>query len=149
MNQVAYSYERGHSARYIFTSVGKRRIEKAVEFVSVGMKNLVNLGFGDLRPDGSLDDTVHSNNGDIVKVLATVIAILKEYTAQNPQTEVFFTGSTIERTRLYTRILTVYYPVFSTDFRIVGITRTEGKTSRTSFNPTSNLEYLAFLIKRI
>jgi hypothetical protein len=36
------------------------------------------MGFGDRLPDGSIDDTANSNNGDIVKVLATVIAVLKD-----------------------------------------------------------------------
>jgi hypothetical protein len=35
--------------------------------------NLYNLGFGDLLPDGKIDDKVTSNNGDIIKVLSTVI----------------------------------------------------------------------------
>jgi hypothetical protein len=59
------------------------------------------------------------------------------------------TGSTVERTRLYTRILRLYYPAFSKDFQIIGIARIKGKASRTSFNPASKLEYLAFLITRI
>ena len=80
--------------------------------------------------------------------MATVIAIMKEHTAANPQIEIYFTGSTPERTRLYTRILKVYYPVFSKDFQIAGIARIRGKTSRIPFNSESDLEYLAFLVKR-
>jgi len=33
-------------------SLGKRRIDKAVEFTYTGIRNIVNLGFGDLLPDG-------------------------------------------------------------------------------------------------
>jgi len=59
----------------------------------------MNLGIGDLLPNGSFDDKANSNNGDILKVLATVVYILKHYTSQNPEIMVFFTGSTKERTR--------------------------------------------------
>jgi hypothetical protein len=76
MTHIPYSYKRPHSERYTFTSIGKKRIEKVVDFVPLGLKNIVNLGFGDLLPDGSVDDTVNSNNGDMAKVLATVIDIL-------------------------------------------------------------------------
>jgi hypothetical protein len=68
----------------------KKRIEKVVDFVPIGIKNIMNLGFGDLLPDGSVDDTANSNNGDLIKVLATVIGILRDYTAEYPQVEIFF-----------------------------------------------------------
>jgi hypothetical protein len=149
MTHIPYSYKRPHSERYIFTSIGKKRIEKVVDFVSIGVKNVMNLGFGDLLPDGSVDDTVNSNNGDIVKVLATVIEILKDFTAEYPQVEIFFAGSTVERTKLYTRILKTYYTAFSKDFTISAVTGSEIKNKRIPFDPKANVEYLAFLIKRI
>ncbi|MDO6432918.1 hypothetical protein Q4E93_20080 [Flavitalea sp. BT771] len=149
MTHIPYSYKRPRSERYVFTSIGKRRIEKVIDFVPVGVKNIMNLGFGDLLPDGSVDDTANSNNGDIVKVLATVIAILKDFTTEYPQVEVFFAGSTIERTKLYTRILRTYYSVFSKEFTISGITGSENDNKRIAFHPKADIEYLAFLIKRI
>jgi len=57
-----------------------------------------------LTPDGSIDDTVKSNNGDILKVLATVVQIARIFISQFPNAEIFFIGSTDERTRLYARI---------------------------------------------
>jgi hypothetical protein len=77
MTYVPYSYKRVAPRRYIFTSVGRYEIKKVVEFVPLKAKNVVNLGFGDLLPDGSFDDKANSNNGDILKVLATVVHILK------------------------------------------------------------------------
>jgi hypothetical protein len=149
MTHIPYSYKRSHSERYIFTSLGKKRIEKVVDFVPIGIKNVMNLGFGDLLPDGSVDDTANSNNGDLVKVLATVIGILRDYTAEYPQVEIFFAGSTTERTKLYTRILKTYYPAFSKEFAISAIAGSENKNKRVHFDPTANVDYLAFLIKRI
>ena len=54
MTQAPYPYKRLESKRYIFISVGKKRIAKVVDFVSLGMGNIFNLGFGDLLPDGSM-----------------------------------------------------------------------------------------------
>jgi hypothetical protein len=73
MSHVPYSYKKVHSRRYVFMSVGKIEIKKVVDFVPLKTKNFMNMGFGDLLPDGSIDDTVSSNNGDIIKVLTTFI----------------------------------------------------------------------------
>jgi hypothetical protein len=127
----------------------KKRIEKVVDFVPIGIKNIMNLGFGDLLPDGSVDDTANSNNGDLIKVLATVIGILRDYTAEYPQVEIFFAGSTIERTKLYTRILKTYYLTFSKEFTISAVAGSENVNKRIPFDPMANIEYLGFLIKRI
>jgi hypothetical protein len=149
MTHTPYSYKRPHSKRYVFTSIGRRRIEKVVDFVPIGLKNVMNLGFGDLLPDGSVSDTVNSNDGDIVKVLATIIAILKDFTAEYPAIEIFFSGTTPERTKLYTRILRTYYSIFSSEFNISGITGSENKNRRIPFEPKTDIEYLGFLINRI
>lgn len=78
MTQTAYPYRKVRSKRYHFISVGKKRIEKVVEFIAIG-GNIFNLAFGDLLPDGSIDDQAVSNNGDIVKVLATVVDLLFDF----------------------------------------------------------------------
>jgi hypothetical protein len=56
----------------------------------------MNLGFGELLPNVSVSDRVNSNNGDIEKILATLIAIIKDITAEYPQVEILFAGSTPE-----------------------------------------------------
>jgi len=149
MTHVPYSYAHPHSRRYTFTSLGKKKIEKVVDFVPLKAKNVMNFGFGDLLPDGSIDDKANSNNGDILKVMATVVEILKNFTASNPQIVIYFAGSTDERTILYARILKNYYAIFSREFVIFGITGTEKDNKAIPFDPHANLEYLAFLIKRI
>ncbi len=108
MNQHPYAFKRHHVTRYTFTSVGKKRIKKIVDFTMFGLKDTYNLAFGDLLPDGSIDDKANSNNGDIVKVLSTVVAILKEFTSTRPEANIVFTGSTDLRMKLYTRILRTY-----------------------------------------
>ncbi len=69
MNKEPYLYSREFSTRYRFLSTGRKPVEKIVEFSTLATENIYNLGFGDLLPDGSIDDKANSNNGDIVKVL--------------------------------------------------------------------------------
>ncbi len=59
----------------------------------------------DLLASGKIDDKANSNNGDIIKVLSTVILIIKDFTEENPEAKIAFSGSTKERTALYQRIL--------------------------------------------
>ena len=149
MYQSPYEYKRHYTTRYTFTSVGRKRIEKIVDFTNFGIKNTFNLGFGDILPDGSVDDKANSNNGDIVKVLSTVVNILKDFTSRNPQALIAFTGSTQERMKLYTRILKSYYSTFIKEFKITAFINREGNYIEIPFDPKADLEYVVFLIKRI
>ena len=148
MTQTAYPYRKVRLKRYVFVSVGKKRIEKAVDFIDIG-ENLVNLAFGDLSPDGSIDDTSISNNGDIVKVLSTVVDILRNFTGLDPNVAIYFRGSTPERTKLYARILRSYHTVFCKEFKIGGFIWLTEESKLISFDPNMDWEYHAFLIKRI
>lgn len=99
-------------------------------------------------PDGSIDDKANSNNGDIVRVLATVVEILKDFTSKYPHSEVFFSGSTQERTRLYTRILRTYYYDFSKQFNIRGVILEDDHYTLLSFEPKADLKFEGFIIQR-
>lgn len=117
MQTQSYSYDRKYLTRYTFISKGKKGvIAKIVEFTRTSAINVLNLGFGDLLPDGSVDDTANSNNGDIVKVLATVISIIEDFTIEYPDIKIVFAGSTARRTELYHRILKMYYLDFKKRF---------------------------------
>lgn len=148
MSHIPYPFEQIRPTRYKFFSVGRSKIEKIVDFVPLKPRGLVNLGFGDLLPDGSIDDKIASNNGDIRKVLATVVMILKHFTAQRPEAIIYFSGSTPERTRLYTRILKIYYAEFIKEFTIYGVVGTQQDNQRFPFDPRAELNYFGFLIKR-
>lgn len=149
MSQTPYAYDHLSITRYTFTSVGRKRIEKVVDFTDFGVKNTFNLAFGDMLPDGSIDDMASSNNGDIVKVLATVISILKDFTSKNPKAHVVFTGSTDERMKLYTRIIKSYYSIFSKEFNVSGFIKDGDRYNEVQFDPKVPLEYVVFLIKKI
>jgi hypothetical protein len=149
MSHIPYSFEQVQPTRYKFLSIGKNKIEKIVDFVPLKPKYVMNLGFGDLLADGTIDDKITSNNGDIGKVLATVITILKHFTALHPHVIIVFYGSTAERTRLYTRVLKMHHAIFNKDFVIYGILGTEQDGLRLPFDPCAQVDYFAFLIKRI
>jgi hypothetical protein len=149
MTHNPYSFVKDEFHRYIFVSIGKARIIKAVDFSPIGIENVYNLGFGDLSADGSLDVTVKSNNGDILKVLATVVQITRDFTTLFPGIEVFFIGSTEERTKLYARILKMYYRELHKDFKISGLIMGLNSYTAVPFDPQDAFEYFAFLIKKI
>lgn len=149
MAHIPYPYKQVRSRRYVFISDGTKKIQKIVDFVPLGIGNILNLGFGDLRADDSIDDKINSNNGDLVRVLATVVAILKDYTNRHPNAVIYFKGSTKDRTKLYGRILRSYYQLFSRDFTIMAVAGNRVKNETALFDPEKAYEYLAFLVKRI
>ena len=146
---IPYLYDLIEPGRYLFISTGKMRIEKVVDFIPLGIGDFMNIRFGDLLPDDSIDDKVISNNGDIIKVLATIVDILRHFTTQHPQTEIYFHGTTEDRNRLYRRIIRTYYPEFSKEFAIAGVFSIENVIHILPYNPRTDQEYVAFLIKRI
>ena len=143
-----YPYARPYASRYTFTSVGRTKIQKAVEFTYTNFRNVVNMGFGDLLADGTLDDKANSNNGDIVKVLATIIKIFIDFTDRFPNVEIFITGSTQERTRLYTRILKTYHSNYDKDFEVKGIIKKGEDYFDIPFEPKTDIRFTGFLIKK-
>jgi hypothetical protein len=148
MKEDTYPFDQKQSSRYTFTSIGKKAILKEVVFTHTGVRNIVNMGFGDVLPDGSIDDKANSNNGDIVRVLATIVQILIDFARKFPDLEIFFTGSTLERTRLYTRILKTYYALLSKDFIIHGIVKEGKHLSELQFEPKADVNFVGFLIRK-
>ncbi|MCW3083511.1 MAG: hypothetical protein JWP12_877 [Bacteroidetes bacterium] len=142
---------------YYFTSIGKKGvIEKTIQYSLVtGVTTLYwetgktencqlyNLGFGDLKEDGSCDDEIQSKNGDMNKVLATVANTTINFTNENPDSYVIATGSNDARTRIYRQMIFKYFSDISEYFNIYGYTEA-GR-----FVPFSgNVNFLAFLIKK-
>ncbi|HZE86153.1 MAG TPA: hypothetical protein VE035_17660 [Puia sp.] len=85
-----------------FVSVGKKgHIPKQVLFIPADDPGVYNLEFGDIKTDGNIDYLVVSDNGDMIKVLATVMQIIEIYTEKYPERAIDFTGSSRERMRLY------------------------------------------------
>jgi hypothetical protein len=148
MNKEPYLYNREVSTRYRFLSTGRKRVEKIVEFTPLGIKNMYNLGFGDLLANGKVDDKANTNNGDIIEVLSTVIHIIKDFTKDKPQSKIAFKGSTKERTALYQRIIKTHLETFSKEFFITALEGPAGNPVETVFDPGFRKFYLAFFVKR-
>jgi hypothetical protein len=149
MKENVYPYDYAKASSYTFVSIGKKRIIKQVVFTHTGVRNIMNMGFGDVLPDGSIDDKANSNNGDIVRVLATTVQILIDFTSKFPDTEIFITGSTYERTALYTRILRTYYNLFSKEFKINALIKEGENFAELPFEPKATVKFYGFLIKKI
>lgn len=87
---------------YEFVSQGPEgNVKKTVIYGQTGITNLFNLGFGDQNEiTGEIDDCVVTNNGDSVKVLATVASTVYLFTNLFPNALIGAVGSTPARTRL-------------------------------------------------
>ncbi len=102
MHLPYYTYEKepDHWSFY-FKSTGNRILTKKVEFQRLRSADFYNLALGDVDEEGKMDIYSVSNNGDMYKVLSTVIQIITFFLDTNPDAVVFIQGSTEERTRLY------------------------------------------------
>ncbi len=131
-------------ATFDFLSEGpKGKIEKIIQFSLVNQNNLYNLAFGDRNYlTGEIDDKVVTDNGDSLKILATVVAALYAFCDKEPEAWVYATGSTAARTRLYRMGITKYYDLVVSDFEIFGQTQSEWE----SFE--KGKDYQAFVVQR-
>jgi hypothetical protein len=107
---------------YEFISEGpKGHIKKVVEYTETATKNVYNLGFGDFdEKTNSINDTAITNNGDSLKVLATVASTVYAFTEKYPNAWIFATGSTAVRTRLYRMGITNNLAEIALDFVVLG-----------------------------
>jgi hypothetical protein len=128
MNEPLYDVKYSASEnQYVFESVGKNgTIIKVVQLVEM-QDNVYNLGFGDFNPiTGQVKDDIKSENGDMVKVLSTVLNIANQFLAENkPMTYVHFKGSDLLRNRLYQIAINQYCDEFMDIFEIYGLNNRE------------------------
>jgi hypothetical protein len=127
-----------------FLSEGpKGKIEKIIQFSLVNQNNLYNLAFGDRDYlTGEIDDKIVTDNGDIEKILATVVAAVYAFCDKVPEAWIYATGSTAARTRLYRMGITKYYDIVESDFEIFGQTQSEWERFE------KGKDYEAFVVQR-
>jgi hypothetical protein len=103
MDSPFYEFEVNEDAfRFYFESVGpKGVIPKLIALQNTKFENYYNLVLADIKADGTLDIYSKSNNGDMEKILATVVQTMLVFLAYNPKSFIYFEGSTPVRTRLY------------------------------------------------
>jgi hypothetical protein len=127
MNQPKYQYRSEEFLLfYEFISEGpKGSIKKVVQYTETATENVYNLGFGDFdETTQSINDLSITNNGDSLKVLATVASTVYAFMKQHPNAWIFATGSTAVRTRLYRIGITNNLSEISIDFIVLGYTNT-------------------------
>jgi hypothetical protein len=147
MNKTPYPFTRVRN-KYLFTSHGNTSIVKRVEFTSMGLPDIYNVGFGDVLPDGTIDDESKSNNGDMFKVLVTVVHIIKDFLNKYPKRKIFFTGSTQSRTSLYNRILRMYHIELGASYIITMLVRKRHHTTEIIFDPVKEISCIGFFVRK-
>jgi hypothetical protein len=126
---------------YYFESEGKQgKIPKIILFTHIN-KNLWNLAFGDVHK-GNIDDSIISNNHDIVKLLSTIAKVVYEFSEQYPTRHIRIKPVDDKRGRLYNHIFRRNYVVINTTFHIIGI----NKRKKEDYTPEKFYEY--FELKR-
>ena len=130
--------------KFEFHSEGPRgKIRKQVLFKMFPENpGVFNLGFGDVEPDGSVNDTVVTDNKDGQKVLATVALTVYKFFEQYPSSFVYVTGSTEARTRLYRIGITNNYDEIGIDFELFGYIESRWEPFK------KGRSYEAFLVRR-
>ena len=132
------------SKTFTFISKGpKGNFLSIVEYEIIPGQGLYNLGFGILKKDGTVDDTIVLNNEDTEKILKTIANTAIEFSKEYPNTPIFLIGSTKSRTRLYQQMINKYYAEISQWFIIFG--EIDGKVYE-EFNPDTN--YNSFIVLR-
>ena len=128
MNHPKYNY-RSESALqfYEFISEGPEGlIKKMVIYTETTTENVYNIGFGDYdESTNGISDLSVTNNGDSLKVLATVASTVYAFIERHPNAWILATGSTSVRTRLYRMGITNNLTEIEADFIDLGYTKNE------------------------
>ena len=146
MNKPKYLYKtEAEFSIYEFVSEEpKGSIKKMVEYTETATENVYNLCFGDYdETTNSINDLSVTNNGDSLKVLATVASTVYAFIKKHPNAYILATGSTNVRTRLYRMGITNNLAEITEDFIVYGFT-TNGNWEEFEVGE----DYEAFLITK-
>ncbi|SHG73305.1 hypothetical protein SAMN05444388_10476 [Flavobacterium johnsoniae] len=154
MKHLQYDlYRNTDTTIFEFKSVGPNgEITKIITFNATQSKEIYNLAFGDLiynevQKKYTLDDSTITDNGDRNIILATVAKSVYLFTEKYPERMIFFKGSTLGRTRLYRRAISINLEELSETFAIFGAIINEfGNVTSVPFK--TNGDFLGFIIKR-
>jgi len=146
MKHSRYDYRAGEELfHYEFISTGiKGSVKKVVEYSKMNLPNFYNLAFGDYDElKQAIDDKSVTNNGDSLKVLATVASTVYAFTGKYPNANIFATGSNEVRTRLYRMGITNNLIEIQEDFYVYGM-----KSDETFEEFIIGEDYIGFLVTR-
>ncbi|NML20769.1 hypothetical protein HHL16_07780 [Pseudoflavitalea sp. G-6-1-2] len=146
-DRYEFGYVSEDAREFRFCSSGpKGEIEMKVQMDDISMPQACNLSFGNLLPDGSVDDQVINRNLDRNKVLATVASAVFTFTAVFPEKKILFVGSCSARTRLYRMAIANNLEELSINFDIYGIKSAGGLYYQEPFS--KGVDYSVLLIQR-
>lgn len=124
MNHSVYEFERkGTELVFCFTSEGVRPIEKTVRFSKIHKlgQTYYNLAFGDYDSEtDQLDDKVVTDNGDMRRVLRTVVSIVEVFFSEHPTERLHIDGSDAIRHSYYHKLLHDYSDLITRLYNIEG-----------------------------
>lgn len=143
LEKYTFTTDEGRFSYEFYSEGPKGRIKKAVQFgrfKHLGSETY-NLGFGDWNDrEERIDDQISTNNGDRDKVLATVGAIVLHFMMKYPHVNIFATGNTKSRNRLYRVGIARVFEEISQLYNIYGYSNGEWLPFQT------NSDYDAFLL---
>ena len=115
-----YPYSQiGEHQLFAFTSEGiNGNIFKLIAFTPTD-DGKWNLGFGDWKNNGNVDDRVMTNNHDVVKVIGTVAKVTYDFFKKYPKAVVVIDPVDEKRKRLYNFVFQRHYAFISNDFHII------------------------------
>ena len=144
MSATPYPIKTEDELVFSFVSEGpKGRIVKIVKYQEF-MPGIYNLAFGDqIQDSNDFDDNVNSNNEDLPKIIATVMATVEIFLDQLPDKIIYFEGSTSHRTNLYHRIIKNYRHLFEENMYFYG-----GKTGHPLELFLPSIAYDFFIISK-
>jgi len=128
--------------------MGRREVDKIVDFEPSNRPNVFNLVLGHATPTGDIDDMANTNNGDMMKILATVIKIIVDFLDYRPQATITFRGNTDIRMNLYGRIVKRYHLQYSSEYNIQGIFLRSDELVTAAFDPDLQVQYEWYSIER-
>ncbi|WP_158795255.1 hypothetical protein [Pedobacter sp. L105] len=111
-------------SEFKFISEGKNgAIKKLIQYkkVHAELPDIYNLCFGNLSENGkSVDDSVRSNNGDMMKILTTGAFTVNEFISCYPDKIIYIRGSDPARTRLYQIAINKYFDEIIKNYELYG-----------------------------
>lgn len=129
-----------------FTSSGKNgRIRKAIKFTQTLNGNVYNLGFGDIvfsdEATIEIDDDTLSNNGDLEKVIATVVHSVYLFVEHHPDMYILFGSSNKAKLRMYRMFLSRNLTQILQSFTVYGAIHNEkGQLVNVPFNSATDVD---------
>jgi hypothetical protein len=137
MESQVYKISAVNKFAFVFLSTGKKDLIKLVLFDEIE-DHVYNVALSTVLENGSVSYDDKINNGDTVKVLATVVECIRFFAESHPDETIFFMGDTPQKNRIYHEILSRHYDEFITEFSIFGVTINEQRTDVEKFKREKN-----------